>query len=267
MNLGRVSLLAGSICILFAANDALAQEGGPMIPSRDVGSGVVYGLPDDTDWAQRLVEVHRWVTEFRSWQKWDAQWHNKQEPGWLGSRERRKRPDPPVWLAAECAGASLDQGLLASGCRALIDWNDDEIVAQLRRDTVTARTQQEAPTKSLWWEHIHLDALWPMPQWGSGVLGVVGMHASVDVAGRFQVFVAPGAIVLNLPNGQTREWKPATDWGIGYRLLDFTFPGTDRRASLNLNLAKAWVLADPIGAFPATVDLLGFSLTFKHGKN
>jgi len=265
MNLGRVSLLAG-ICILFATSDSLAQDSGAILPSRDVGPGVVYGLPDDTDWTERLVEVQRWVTEFRSWQKWDAQWHNKKEPGWLGARERRKRPDPPVWLAAECADASLEQGLLASACRALIDWNDDEIVAQLRRDTVSARTQQEAPTKSLWWEHIHLDALWPMPQWGSGVLGVVGMHASVDVAGRFQVFVAPGAIVLNLPNGQTREWKPATDWGIGYRLLDFTFPGTDRRASLNLNLAKAWVLADPIGAFPATVDLLGFSLTFKHGK-
>jgi hypothetical protein len=221
-------------------------------------------MPDDTDWIQRLADVQRWVADFRSWQRWDAEWHNKRQPGWRGSRPRRQRPDPPAWLAAQCGDASLDPGLLADACRAFSDWKDDEGVAQLRRRTAAARTQQEAPTKTVWWEHIHLDGLWPMPQWGSGVFGVVGMHASVDVAGRLQVFIAPGAMVLNLPNSQnSRDWKPATDWGIGYRLFDFTFPGTDQRASLNLNLAKAWVLADPIGAFPSTVDLAGFSITFK----
>jgi len=156
-------------------------------------------------------------------------------------------------VCASARGARIESGEAAASSR----WCDVER---------SARAQQEAPTKTLWWEHIHVDALWPMAQWGSSVLGVVGMHASVDIAGRFQVFVAPGAMVLNLPNGQRREWKPATDWGIGYRLFDFTFPGTERRASLNLNLAKAWVLADPIGAFPGTVDLLGFSLTFKRSK-
>jgi hypothetical protein len=256
------------LCLFCAAVSLRGQDlDQAVLASHDIGSGIVYGLPDDTDWRQRLEEVKRWVADFTSWQRWDAAWHNQPEPGWLGARPRRQRPDPPGWLAVECADASLEEGLLAAACRALIDWRDDEVVAQLRRDMVSARAQKEAPTRSVWWEHIHVDGLWPVPQWGSGVLGVVGMHASVDVAGRLQVFVAPGAIVLNLPNGQnSREWKPATDWGIGYRLFDFTFPGTEQRSSLNLNLAKAWVLADPIGVFPGTVDLVGFSLTFKRSR-
>ena len=261
MNPGSLTLLVG-VCVLSAALDLAAQDS-PALPSRPVGTGLVYGMPDDTDWTGRLAELKRWVADFKSWQQWDAQWHNKQEPGWLGARARRKKPDPPTWLGPECVDASLEEGELAAACRAYIDWQDAESVATLRRERVTARAQHEAPSKTLWWEHVHVDALWPMPQWGSSVFGVVGMHATVDVVGRLQVFVAPGAIVLNLPNGNSREWKPATDWGIGYRLFDFTFPGTERRASLNLNLAKAWVLADPIGVFPGTVDLAGFSLTFK----
>ena len=61
------------------------------------------------------------------------------------------------------------------------------------------------------------------------------------------VFVAPGAILLNLPTGRNneRQWRPATDYGIAYRLFDFRIPGTERGASLHLNLAKAWVLAGP----------------------
>jgi len=267
MGRGRVTFLVGFL-ILCAAIDLSARDGDTsVLPSRQIEPVVMYVMPDDVDWAQRLENVARWLKEFKSWQKWDAAWHNKREPGWFGSRPRRTRPDPPAWLAAECATASLDQDRLAQACRAYVDWKDDEVVAQLRRDAATAVTQKEAPTKSLWWEHIHFDGLWPMPQWGSGVFGVLGMHATVDIAGRLQVFVAPGAIILNLPNGpNSREWKPATDWGIAYRVADFNFPGTDRRASLHLNLAKAWILADPIGAFPGTVDLAGFSLTFKRSR-
>ena len=221
-------------------------------------------MPGDIDWSQRLAEAKHWVADFAAWQRWDAEWHNTPEPGVFHARPRRKRPDPPAWLAAECADGSTAQDPLGAACRSFIEWQDDAVVAQLRRQTATTRAQKEAPTKSLWWEHIHLDGLWPMAQWNSGVIGVLGMHATVDMVGRLQVFVAPGAIVLNLPNGRgSREWKPATDWGIAYRIVDFTFPGSGRRASLHLNLAKAWVLNDAAGAFPGTVDLAGFSLTFK----
>jgi hypothetical protein len=267
MRRARVAFLF-AIAVVCAAVELSAQSSETgVLPSRDLGAAVVFAMPDDTDWTQRLADLQRWLSAFKSWQQWDAAWHNRPEPGWLGVRPRRTRPDPPAWLADECIDASLENGVLAAACRAFVDWKDDEAVAHVRDQRVTARAQQEAATKSVWWEHIHLDALWPMPQWSSGVVGVLGMHATVDVAGRLQVFVAPGAIVLNLPNGRnSREWKPATDWGLAYRCFDFTIPGTDQRASVHLNLAKAWVLADPIGAFPATVDLAGFSITFRRSQ-
>ena len=103
-----------------------------------------------------------------------------------------------------------------------------------------------------------------MTQWGSPVYGVVGMHATMDIAGRFQMFVAPGVILMNLPSVDgTREWQPATDWGFAYRLFDFKFPGSKRRGSLHVNIAKAWVLTGPSNMFKSTVDLAGFSITPK----
>jgi hypothetical protein len=67
---------------------------------------------------------------------------------------------------------------------------------------------------------------------------------------------------LNVPKDHsTREWRPATDWGIAYRVCDFTMPGTPRRASLHLNLARAWLMGGPGNLAKTTIDLAGFSVT------
>jgi hypothetical protein len=50
---------------------------------------------------------------------------------------------------------------------------------------------------------------------------------------------------------------------MAYRVADFTFPGTGRRASLHLNLARAWLLAGPDNLVKSTIDLAGFSVTLK----
>jgi len=235
-----------------------------VLPSRVLDTGdILFAPPDVVSWEHRIGEVQQWIDDFQDWQEWNALWRNKREPGWLGARERRVRPDPPVWLAAECHDAIVQEGeTLARACSLLSEWKDDDEVARLRQQTANARTQREEVHKTVWWEHLHFDALWPMTQLHGSVFGVVGMHATIEVAGRFQIFVAPGAILLNLPkNGSEREWRPATDWGIAWRVADFTMPGTDRRASLHLNLAKAWLLGGPGGFTNTSIDLAGFSVT------
>jgi hypothetical protein len=246
-----------------APASALAAQD-PVLPSRALDTGEIqFAMPDVVTWEHRLEEVQRWMGDFRKWQEWNALWRNKREPGWLSARERRVRPDPPVWLAEECHDAIVHEGeTLVQACRLLSEWKDDESVAQIRRQTANARMQREEVHKTVWWEHLHFDALWPMTQLHGSVFGVVGMHATIEVAGRFQIFVAPGAILLNLPkDANEREWRPATDWGIAWRLGDFTMPGTDRRASLHLNLAKAWLLGGPGGFTNTSIDLAGFSVT------
>src|SRR4029077_14385130 len=54
MSRGSLSLLVG-VCVLSAALDLAAQDS-PALPSRPVGTGLVYGMPDDTDWTGRLAE-------------------------------------------------------------------------------------------------------------------------------------------------------------------------------------------------------------------
>jgi hypothetical protein len=237
-----------------------------VLPSRAIATGTLeFALPDVASWEHRLLEMRQWIADYEKWQQWSATWRNKREPGWVHARDRRVRPDPPPWLGGECADVVFqDNEIVANACRLWADWNDDQRAAQVRQQTASARTQHEAPTKTIWWEHVHLDALWPMTQWSGSVYGVLGVHATIDVAGRFQVFAAPGAILLNLPKGKSdREWRPATDYGIAYRLFDFTMPGTDRRASLHLNLAKAWVFAGPGNVMQSSLDLAGFSVTLK----
>src|SRR4051812_22650141 len=203
-----------------------AQEVRDPLPARTIETNIIEVPVDADTWTARVRQVDQWITEFDKWQQWNEAYRNKPEPGGVKSRERRARPEPPSWLAAECSDAVLpqDDDALARGCRALIAWNDDPTTAQVRGQLASTRTQKEAPTKTVWWEHVHLDAMWPMAQTGSSVFGVLGVHATIDVAGRFQVFVAPGAILLNLPTeDHQREWRPATDYGIAYRCFDFTF--------------------------------------------
>ena len=237
----------------------------PVLPSRAVDAGdIQFAMPDAVAWEHRLQEVQQWIADFQKWQEWNALWRNRREPGWIGARERKIKPDPPDWLAAECHDAIVQEGeTLAEACRLLAEWKDDDGTALLRKQTTAARTQREEVHKTVWWEHVHFDALWPMTQLHGSVFGVVGMHATIEVAGRLQIFVAPGAILLNLPKGRSeREWRPATDWGIAWRMFDFTMPGTDRRANLHLNLAKAWLIGGPGNLTTSSIDLAGFSVTF-----
>jgi hypothetical protein len=237
----------------------------PVLPSRAVDAGdIQFAMPDVVTWEHRLREVQQWIADFQKWREWNALWRNRREPGWIGARERKIKPDPPDWLAAECHDAIVQEGeTLAEACRLLTEWKDDDGTALLRKQTTSARTQREEVHKTVWWEHVHFDALWPMMQLHGSVFGVVGMHATIEVAGRLQIFVAPGAILLNLPKGRSeREWRPATDWGIAWRMFDFTMPGTDRRANLHLNLAKAWLIGGPGNLTTSSIDLAGFSVTF-----
>jgi hypothetical protein len=268
----RICCLLASIGVLAgAASAAFAQGAGEpssWLPSRTepLVTHQLLTAPNlsEPDPAQ-AVELKRWMNDFAAWQTWSAEWTNRRERGWFTSfRERREKPAPPAWLADECATTVADSGVVADACTLLAEWREDPSATRVRQAQVAVKTQTEEPTKTIWWEHVHLDVLWPATQWRSSTYGVIGTHVSTNVYGRLHVFLAPGAMFLNVParNG-TRVWKLATNYGIGYGLFDFNFPG-NRRATLHLNLAKAWLLSDTADLVTRrSVDFIGFSMTFK----
>lgn len=226
----------------------------------------LFWVPDlsDAD-AARRAELASWMDDFTAWQEWSDQWANRRERGWFTQfRDRREKPAPPPWLAERCTTVFDDGDPMRSACALLAEWNEDPVTAQIRGDRTVAKTQGEDTPTTIWWEHVHVDALWPALQWQASVYGVVGTHATTTVKGRLQVFIAPGVMFLNMPaRDGSRVWKVAANYGIGYRLAEFSFIGK-RQAVLHVNLAKAWIVSDASDVVVGrTMDFVGFSMTFK----
>jgi hypothetical protein len=234
-----------------------------LLPARpiviDAASRLIPVPPELTP--ELRAEVDAWKRDYLAWRQWAAEWRNRGEPGLFSRRSRRPKPNPPDWLIQVCS-EPLDDPSLAETCALVTDWQSDFLTAQYRTTQTTARTQQEVPTKTVWWEHIHVDALWPVAQAHGTAFGVFGTHLTIDVAGRLEVFGAPGFIMLTLPTSAGRDWAPATDWGVSFRLGRFPLPGMTAKAMLHLNVARAWLFGAGNSPFSRYVDLVGFSLTF-----
>jgi hypothetical protein len=247
-----------------------AEEQGPTpLPSRTLPITIesVALMPHLTNYSfeERATELKAWMAAFAEWQKWSIEWRGKRQKGWFtGFQDRQEKPAPPEWLASECVIVIDQSDPLMPACGMLAEWSDDA-AAEARRARTATMTASEDTSKTIWWEHLHLDVLWPAMQWQGGANGVIGMHMAINVHGRFQIFAAPGAMMLNLPthNGN-RVWRLATNYGFGYRLFDFRFPGVEKVAVAHLNLAKGWVVTDYADlATGRSMDFIGFSMTFK----
>jgi len=255
-------VLAVIVCIC-AASRAGAQDV-TVLPSRVLQLPPLVVADDGVSPAERVLAVEEWTREYQDWKSWHQRWRNKLEPGWFSARARRQPPTPPAWLAASCAVAADQDPWLGEACRDWREWvlNDDsaELVAQ---QVAQARTSHEAPIHTLWWERVHMDALWPMTQSGSSAIGVAGTHATFHVTKRFQIFMAPGLILVRLPVLGRQTWSAATDWGFSYRLFDFRLPGVARPSTAHFNIARVWVFSAGGQPVPGELYLAGLSLTFK----
>jgi hypothetical protein len=207
--------------------------------------------------AAQSQELERWLREFEEWQKWASQWLNRRQPGmWAYAQERNKKPDPPVWLESICDLPADDQQIVRA-CKQLASWRDDPITAATRQAAAAAVAQREAPTKSIWWRHVHVDALWSTTQSNMAAFGLFGAHLTMEVQGRLQVFVAPGIMLVSVPGFQgNRELAPATDWGVTYRLFDVG------RSTVHFNLVHAWML-HRVSPLNPQMTLVGLSASFK----
>jgi hypothetical protein len=215
--------------------------------------------------AQQAVVLAQWTHDYTEWRVWYLQWRNRPEPGFLSTRTRRLPPAPPVWLPPLCTEPMDDTGPVAEACAAWREWQADDMAASLLSEQIAqTRAATESPQKTLWWERVHVDALWPMTRAGSNAFGVAGIHATVHLTKRFQVFMLPGFILMRAPGlDGAQNWSVATDWGFSVRLFDLRVPLAARPGSVHLNMARVWMLGNSNVAAASETYLAGLSLSFK----
>lgn len=269
----RVVALSSTVVLLIAmtagwnAVSAQTRDSGAdaPLPARTIDVGLLDQaavLPTSEE--RELEALERWVREYTAWKAWAAQWRNRREPGWFSdSRQRRPRPAPPFWLASRCDEPVEAGSTVAEACHLFAEWRVDAGTLAVANARAAATASEEQSEKTTWWEHVHLDVAWPAMEQSLSLYGVVGVHATTSVKGRFEIFVAPGAMLLNVPTSDGRRaWKVATNYGITYRLGSLGLPG-GRQGIVHLNLAKAWLLGVGDNVPTKSTDFIGFSMTFK----
>jgi hypothetical protein len=259
MNLAIAMLVVGSA---FAANAAPAgaQQRMPVsVPSIE----------------QRSEELSTWLKEYRAWEKWFELWGNRvarngnDVPLW----ERKKRPEPPAWLAEVCRDEIMVDDQLASACNILWTWDEQPLQIVRRRGSSVATSggkTADTVVKSSFFQRIHLTGLWVRAQYpGTPLYGVVGMQIGVLEFGRLTL-PATGVMLVALPDSSGGyNWKPATTVGFGYRLFDFVPPFKKKPYSLHLNVARTHILGvqdERVIAGGANVSFVGFSVSGRRGR-
>lgn len=251
-----------AILSLYVIATAHAQTQGAPVASRPVRlPPIAIEAPAE----QQARQMMQWTHDYQEWRAWYLQWRNRPEPGLFSSRARRTPPVPPAWLSAFCANLAEEGGLGADACTALRDWEANDLAASLMTQRIAqVRASTEAPHNTRWWERVHVDAFWPMTRAGSGTLGVAGLHTTLHVTRRFQVFLAPGVILMRMPEiDGSPTWTTAADWGFSFGLFDVRVPVAGRPATVHLNVARVWVLGGNPMVQTGEMYLAGFSLSFK----
>lgn len=251
---------------MMSAADVRGQTVDRTLPSRPILTAVPR-VDEAISAGALLARIQEWTRDFTTWKAWQDRWRNTREPGWFKSKDRREPPVPPDWLPSMCARSAQDDEILADACSALRDWTSNDLGADaVSQQLAQNRTSHERPNRTQWWERVHVDAYWPMTRSGTSAFGIVGMHATMQIAKRVQVFMAPGIILMRVPTlDGSHTVSAATDWGFSYRLFDFRMPVFQRATSAHLNIAKVWMLGNNanLASLGGDMYVAGFSLTFR----
>ena len=224
---------------------------------------------------QRFDELAKWFKDYEAWEKWFEVWGNRvvhnfdDQPIW----QRMTRPEPPVWLEAECHEDWFSDGLVANACDILRHWDEQPLLILQRRSssllTSGGKVNDEVAKRSFF-RRVHLTGLWMEARYpGTPVYGIVGMQFGVFETGRFTV-PAVGVMLVMMPDGEGgHALAPATTLGFGYRLLDFVPPFFSTQASLHFNVARTHLHGgqnERILPGVANVNLFGLSVSARRRR-
>lgn len=263
MYLSKIAIII-VLSALAGGAPAFAQAQEPIaVPQSDPGP-----LSD-----QKFNELAKWVREYYAWEAWFELWGNRVARNFADQHlwERKKRPEPPVWLEEECHGYRGVDGLLVTACSILRGWDDHplRILQRRRSGLVTSGGKvDEKVVKSSFFQRVHVTGLWTRAQYpATPIYGIVGMQVAVFEVGRLTL-PAVGVMVVMFPDGEGRHyWKSATTVGFGYRISDFVLPWINRPASLHINVARTNVQGvDENVLTGANFNFIGLSISGRKSR-
>jgi hypothetical protein len=270
MNLKKASGTA-LVCVILT-QPAFAQTPEPL-PSRPIAS---WAIPVAAD---RLSNdaLRTWIRDYTAWQDWAEKWLNRRQwnahpfpyPFWKDNPDffsyiapRRVEPAPPIGLDAACAdraASATARDTLGQSCRLLTVWKDDYGTQRIRWAVATSRAQKDDTSRSRFIEHIHFASLWTNLQVGSGdrAYGLAGVHATIDVHGRWQIYALPGIMAVSVPDLEGRRAVTiGYDWGFAVRLFNSRIPYAGLPIKVHLNLVQVWM-----PEVQQKIDMVGLSFT------
>jgi hypothetical protein len=223
-----------------------------------------------------------WIHDYTLWREWADKWINRRQwvvhpfpyPFWKESPElfayvaaRRVEPEPPIGLESACTQApysSAGRDRRSRACSLLTVWKDDYATQQIRWGVATARAQKDDLSRSRFLEHIHFSSLWASLQGvgGGRAYGLAGIHATIDVHGRWQIYALPGVMAISVPTVYGRRVvSVGYDWGMAIRLGGLRLPLADLPLKAHLNLAHVWM-----PEVDQRMDMVGLSFTVNRGR-
>jgi hypothetical protein len=234
----------------------------------------------------KRVELEQWMQQYGAWQEWAGTWLNRRQwalhpfpyPFWKDNASLfsyvatpRVEPAPPAWLPAACTeweSSAVDDAVLGDACRLLTISKHDDPALRIQSRVATPRTASgsnprahvDNTVKTKFFERIHFAGLWSdiQPQ-GSSAYGLAGVHATIDIRGRWQVYPFPGVMAVSMPNLQGKRMVTiGYDWGFALRLFDMRVPYFDIPARAHLNLTEVWV---PEAG--QKIEMIGLSFSLK----
>ena len=186
--------------------------------------------------------------------------------------DRLQRPEPPAWLIDDCAHLIGYDGKLGQACDILRKWQglarhlrklaDDPVL------TTTGGIVDDRVVKSSFWQRVHLTGMWAPSQFPvPSLYGVIGMQIGVIEIGRVTVPAVGVMLVTMTGRDGSREWKPATNIGISFRLRNFAIK--DNTVAMHFNVSRLNIHeAESFGpaTLPVASNFVGLSLSFKKGR-
>ena len=264
------------VCLILC-RPGFAQTPDPL-PSRPIAAPAVPIVAGGLD----AGALRTWIHDYTAWQDWAEKWLNRRQwiahpfpyPFWKDNPDffsyiapRRVEPPPPAGLEAACAeraASSTARDTLGQSCRLLTVWKDDYVTQRIRWAVAAVRAQKDDTSRSRFLEHIHFASLWTNMQAGGGerAYGLAGVHATIDVHGRWQIYALPGIMAVSIPDLQGRRAVTlGYDWGFAVRLFNSRIPYAGLPIKVHLNLVQVWM-----PEVQQRIDMFGLSFTANRAR-